>query len=59
VLVVHEGHIIERGKFDELLAQKGFFYNLYMSQFRRDPQFMQAIAGNGHKPKLEDLPVAG
>lgn len=59
VLVLHEGHIIERGKFDELLAQKGFFYNLYMSQFRRDPQFLEAISGNGHKPKIESLPVAG
>ncbi len=59
VLVVHDGHIIERGKFNELLAQKGFFYNLYMSQFRRDPQFLEAITGNGHKPNLEDLPVAG
>jgi ATP-binding cassette subfamily B protein len=59
VLVLHEGHIIERGKFDELLANKGFFYNLYMSQFRRDPQFMESISGNGHKPKVESLPVAG
>jgi ATP-binding cassette subfamily B multidrug efflux pump len=59
VLVLHEGRIIESGKFDELLAQKGFFYNLYMSQFRRDPQFMEAISGNGHKPKVESLPVAG
>ena len=59
VLVLHEGRIIESGKFDELLAQKGFFYNLYMSQFRRDPQFMEAISGNGHKPKAESLPVAG
>jgi ATP-binding cassette, subfamily B, multidrug efflux pump len=59
VLVINEGRIIERGKFNELLAEKGFFYNLYMSQFRRDPQFMDAISGNGHKPNLEDLPVAG
>jgi ATP-binding cassette subfamily B protein len=59
VLVLHEGHIIESGKFDELLAKKGFFYNLYMSQFRRDPQFMEAISGNGHKAKTEGLPAAG
>jgi ATP-binding cassette subfamily B multidrug efflux pump len=59
VLVVHDGRIIESGKFDELLAKKGFFYNLYMSQFRRDPQFLEAISGNGHKPKAEGLPVAG
>src|SRR5512136_1119465 len=41
VLVLHEGHIIECGKHDELLAQRGFYYNLYMSQFRRDPQFLE------------------
>jgi ATP-binding cassette subfamily B protein len=34
ILVLKQGEIIERGKFDELLAQKGFFYDLYMSQFR-------------------------
>ena len=36
VLVVHEGEIIERGRHEELLAQQGFYYRLYMSQFRRD-----------------------
>lgn len=35
VLVVHEGRIIERGTHESLLKQKGFYYNLYMSQFRR------------------------
>jgi len=34
VLVLNEGQIIERGTHTELLAQKGFYYNLYMSQFR-------------------------
>jgi ATP-binding cassette subfamily B multidrug efflux pump len=36
VLVLDRGQIVERGKFDELLARKGFFYTLYMSQFRRE-----------------------
>ncbi len=35
VLVLEQGEIIERGTHDELLAQKGFYYDLYMSQFRR------------------------
>ncbi|MFC1922433.1 ABC transporter ATP-binding protein [Chloroflexota bacterium] len=35
LLVLDEGQIVERGKHDELLAQKGFYYDLYMSQFRR------------------------
>ncbi len=40
VLVVHEGRIVERGTHDELLAAKGVYHGLYMSQFRRDPQFV-------------------
>jgi ATP-binding cassette subfamily B protein len=35
VLVVEEGQIVERGKHSELLARQGVYYNLYMSQFRR------------------------
>ena len=50
LLVLDQGDVIERGTFNELMAQKGFFYNLYMSQFRRDPQFSEAISGNGFKP---------
>jgi ATP-binding cassette subfamily B protein len=34
VLVLDKGRIVERGKHDELLARKGFYYELYMSQFR-------------------------
>jgi ATP-binding cassette subfamily B protein len=34
VLVINGGEIIERGTHDELLASKGFYYNLYMSQFK-------------------------
>ncbi len=39
VLVLKDGEIIERGKHDELLKRRGFYYNLYMSQFRRDVDF--------------------
>jgi ATP-binding cassette subfamily B protein len=35
LLVLDQGKIIERGKHYELLAAKGFYYNLYMSQFQR------------------------
>jgi ATP-binding cassette subfamily B protein len=35
LLVLDEGRIVERGKHEELLAKEGFYYNLYMSQFRR------------------------
>ena len=34
VLVLRDGQIIERGDHESLLAQKGFYYELYMSQFR-------------------------
>jgi ATP-binding cassette subfamily B protein len=34
VLVINNGEIIERGNHEELLAKKGFYYNLYMSQFK-------------------------
>jgi ATP-binding cassette subfamily B multidrug efflux pump len=34
VLVINEGEIIERGTHEELLAQRGFYHNLYMSQFK-------------------------
>ncbi|RMG95590.1 MAG: ABC transporter ATP-binding protein [Chloroflexi bacterium] len=36
VLVLNEGEIIERGTHKDLLAAKGFYYRLYMSQFRRE-----------------------
>lgn len=39
VLVLKDGQIIERGKHDQLLKQGGFYYDLYMSQFRRDIDF--------------------
>ena len=34
VLVVRDGQIIERGTHEELLAARGFYYNLYVSQFK-------------------------
>jgi ATP-binding cassette, subfamily B, multidrug efflux pump len=34
VLVIRDGEIIERGTHKELLDSKGFYYNLYMSQFK-------------------------
>jgi ATP-binding cassette subfamily B protein len=34
VLVINDGEIIERGTHEELLEKRGFYYNLYMSQFK-------------------------
>ena len=36
LLVLNEGEIVERGTHDELLRTQGFYYDLYMSQFRRE-----------------------
>ncbi|SYV97837.1 ABC-type multidrug/protein/lipid (MdlB-like) transport system component [Mycoplasmopsis edwardii] len=33
IIVIDQGKIIEQGTHDELLEQKGFYYNLYKSQF--------------------------
>ena len=33
ILVMENGHILEQGNHDELLKKKGFYYNLYNSQF--------------------------
>jgi ATP-binding cassette subfamily B multidrug efflux pump len=34
VLVIRDGEIIERGNHEQLLEEKGFYFNLYMSQFK-------------------------
>jgi len=34
ILVINHGEIIERGTHEKLLAEKGFYHNLYMSQFK-------------------------
>ena len=33
ILVLRDGDIVEQGSHDELLARKGFYYELYNSQF--------------------------
>jgi len=35
ILVMNKGNIIEQGSHKQLLAQKGFYYNLYNSQFSK------------------------
>ncbi len=47
VLVLDQGRIVERGRHAELLERKGFYYDLYMSQFRRQED--TTVPGdNGH-----------
>jgi ATP-binding cassette subfamily B protein len=38
ILVLKDGQIIERGVHDELLAKRGFYYDLYMSQFKKQEE---------------------
>ena len=47
------GQIVERGKFHELLDQRGFFHELYMSQYRRqEPAGGNGqVSGNGQQPQ--------
>jgi ATP-binding cassette subfamily B multidrug efflux pump len=48
VLVLQDGEIIERGTHQSLLEAHGFYYDLYMSQFRRqitDEDDAEAIEG--------------
>jgi ATP-binding cassette subfamily B protein len=54
LLVVDQGHIVERGSHEVLLAQKGFYYNIYMSQFWRaegaNSNEPDLLNDNGHQP---------
>ena len=36
ILVVQNGKIVERGKHEELLKKRGYYYNLYIKQFREE-----------------------
>ena len=36
ILVMKDGAIIEQGKHEELINKKGFYYNLYNSQFANE-----------------------
>ncbi len=44
VLMLKDGEIIERGTHNELLAKRGAYYELYMSQFRREEETETAQA---------------
>ncbi len=43
ILVLDKGRIVEHGKHADLLAKQGFYYNLYMSQFRKQEEMEAAL----------------
>lgn len=45
VIVLDAGKIVERGTHDSLLAEEGMYYDLYMSQFRRNEEIGVVSAG--------------
>ncbi len=53
ILVLIDGQIVERGRHEELLAQRGAYYDLYMRQFLNAADGEPAgasISGDGHAP---------
>ncbi|GAB4438112.1 MAG: ABC transporter ATP-binding protein [Anaerolineae bacterium] len=56
VLVLRDGEIIERGRHETLLAARGFYYELYMSQFRRDEEG-EVVAGGRIAGKEDGRPA--
>ncbi len=56
ILVINHGEIIERGTHAALLAQQGFYHNLYHSQFRvsaRQALLQEARTTDSHAPRVE------
>jgi ATP-binding cassette subfamily B protein len=45
ILVIQDGRIKEQGSHRELLARRGYYYNLYVNQFREERE--QALLGRG------------
>ena len=43
ILVLNDGQIVERGKHNELMEKQGFYYNLYMSQFKKQEEVKEAV----------------
>lgn len=43
ILVLDDGRFIERGRHNELMDKRGFYYNLYMSQFKSQEAVSTAV----------------
>ncbi len=56
VLVINKGEIIERGSHESLLADRGFYHQLYMSQFKG--RGVESVPVPGAAPLDGSSPVA-
>jgi ATP-binding cassette, subfamily B, multidrug efflux pump len=56
ILVINHGELIEQGRHEELLARRGFYYNLYTSQFRATARGVNERE-NGREASSEALPA--
>ena len=52
VLMLEDGQIVERGTHQELLARRGAYYRLYMSQFRREAAALAGAARQVTEPQV-------
>jgi ATP-binding cassette subfamily B protein len=53
VLVLKDGEIVERGTHNALLEMRGAYFDLYMSQFRREEETTSSTNGASVSPKLQ------
>ncbi len=59
VMMLRDGEIIERGTHNELLAMHGAYYDLYMSQFRREEEPVSTtVNGNGTSTTPQTSPAS-
>jgi ATP-binding cassette subfamily B multidrug efflux pump len=59
VLVINDGEIIERGTHEELLEMKGFYYRVYMSQFKGTNGEVEPIRLMPAETKAPQFPPGG
>jgi ATP-binding cassette, subfamily B, multidrug efflux pump len=57
ILVINHGELIEQGRHEELLARRGFYYNLYTSQFRATAKGIGVREEGKAEAGAEVLPV--